>query len=210
MTTALRYVDNRADPAGWAHRLGVSREAVEAAVVPERRELPPLESAPYRAFVDPSGGSQDSMTLAVAHREEGRAVLDLVREVRPPFSPESVVADFVATLKLYRVSEVTGDRYGGEWCREPFQKAGINYRPADKPKSDLYREMLPAINSQRVELLDHPRLIAQLCSLERRTARGGRDSIDHGPRGHDDLANVLAGVAYALLGKPVLEEAGIW
>jgi hypothetical protein len=49
-------------------------------------------------------------------------------------------------------------------------------------------------NSSRVELLDHPRLVAQLCTLERRTARGGRDSIDHPPGGHDDIANVVAGV----------------
>jgi hypothetical protein len=32
-------------------------------------------------------------------------------------------------------------------------------------------------------------IIAQLCALERRTARGGRDSIDHPPNGHDDLIN---------------------
>ena len=29
----------------------------------------------------------------------------------------------------------------------------------------------------------------------RRTARGGRDSIDHAPGGHDDLANAVAGVS---------------
>ena len=29
--------------------------------------------------------------------------------------------------------------------------------------------------------------MAQLCGLDRRTARGGRDSIDHAPGGHDDL-----------------------
>jgi hypothetical protein len=52
---------------------------------------------------------------------------------------------------------------------------------------------LPLLNSGRVELLDHPRLIAQLCQLERRTARSGKDSIDH-PRGaHDDCANAVAG-----------------
>jgi hypothetical protein len=46
-----------------------------------------------------------------------------------------------------------------------------------------------------IELLDHPRLTAQLRSLERRTSRGGRDSIDHPPGGHDDLANAVAGFA---------------
>jgi hypothetical protein len=56
---------------------------------------------------------------------------------------------------------------------------------------------LPAINSRRLDLLDHPRLLAQIASLERRTARGGRDSIDHAPGGHDDLANAVAGVSAA-------------
>jgi hypothetical protein len=37
--------------------------------------------------------------------------------------------------------------------------------------------------------------VAQLCGRERRTARGGRDSIDHAPGGHDDLANAVAGAA---------------
>jgi hypothetical protein len=36
-------------------------------------------------------------------------------------------------------------------------------------------------------------LLAQLTGLERRTARGGRDTIDHGPGGRDDLANAVAG-----------------
>jgi hypothetical protein len=38
-------------------------------------------------------------------------------------------------------------------------------------------------------------LLTQLVGLERRTARGGRDSIDHAPGAHDDLANAVAGLA---------------
>ena len=166
---------------------------MDACVVPGRLELPPVDGVTYRAFVDPSGGSADSMTLAIAHKEGERVVLDAVREHRPPFSPEAVVAELVAALKIYGVSIVHGDRYGGLWPREPFNKAGISYRPSDKPKSDLYRDLLPVLNSARVELLDNARLVAQLCGLERRTARGGRDSIDHAPGGHDDLANAVAG-----------------
>jgi len=44
------------------------------------------------------------------------------------------------------------------------------------PKSTIYANLLPLLNSERVELLDHPRLQAQLLGLERRTARGGRDA----------------------------------
>jgi hypothetical protein len=64
---------------------------------------------------------------------------------------------------------------------------------AEKPKSDLYRDLLPELNSGKIELHDHPKLISQLCNLERRTARGGRDSIDHPPNGHDDVVNAVAG-----------------
>ncbi len=128
-------------------------------------------------------------------------VLDAVRERKPPFKPDAVVDEFATLLKAYRVGTVQGDRYAGEWPRERFRKTGIGYQPADKPKSDLYRDLLPALNSNQIELLDHPRLITQVCALERRTARGGRDSIDPAPGAHDDLANVLAGVA-ALCGKP--------
>src|SRR5262249_32943467 len=67
-----------------------------------------------------------------------------------------------------------------------------------RPKSELYRELLPLVNSRRVELLDHPRLISQLLGLERRTARGGKDSIDHAPNAHDDLVNAVAGALVAV------------
>jgi hypothetical protein len=61
--------------------------------------------------------------------------------------------------------------------------------------------MLPLINSRKIDLLDHPKLINQLCGLERRTARGGRDSIDHAPGSHDDIANSIAGLAATAGGK---------
>jgi hypothetical protein len=57
----------------------------------------------------------------------------------------------------------------------------------------LYLFLLPLVNSERVELLDDERLINQLTGLERRTSRGGRDSVDHAPGSHDDRANACAG-----------------
>ncbi|HEX5499705.1 MAG TPA: hypothetical protein VFX03_10775, partial [Thermomicrobiales bacterium] len=190
----------------------VSREAVDAATVPGRIELPPVAGIRYVAFVDPSGGSADSMTLAVAHREDdGRVVLDAVRERRPPFSPEAAVAEFAELLTAYRVREVSGDRYAGEWPRERFREHGIEYRPSDKTKSDLYRELLPLLNAGKVELLENSRLATQLVALERRTARGGRDSIDHPPGAHDDLANAAAGaIVIAAPGNTMTVGRGIY
>lgn len=176
------------------------REVIEAAIMPDRHELPPISDTKYFAFVDPSGGSADAMTLAVSHKDnQNKAILDAVRVRKPPFSPEAVVTDFVAVLKSYGVNKVVGDRYGGEFCREPFRKAGIAYDLSDRPKSDIYRDALPLLNSGKVELLDLPRLTAELCGLERRTARSGKDSIDHAPGGHDDLANAVCGALTGVL-----------
>jgi hypothetical protein len=107
----------------------VSREVVEAVTAPDRHELPPASDVAYVAFTDPSGGSADSFTLAIAHAEQRDdrtvAVLDCVRERRPPFSPEAVVAEFAELLGHYGVRAVTGDRYAGEWPREAFGRHGI-------------------------------------------------------------------------------------
>jgi hypothetical protein len=180
----------------------LSREVVDAATVAGRYELPPIAGVAYAAFIDPSGGSSDAMTLAVGHADGERVVIDAVRERRPPFSPPDVVAEFAALLRSYRISTVSGDRYGGQWPPERFIEHDIDYRSAEHPKSDLYRELLPVLNAGRIELLDHSRLVAQLLGLERRTARGGRDSIDHAPGAHDDVANAVAGVAALLAGGP--------
>jgi hypothetical protein len=177
----------------------LSREAVEAVTVLGRRELAPAAGRSYVGFVDVSGGSQDSYTLGIAHAEDGVAVLDALRETRPPFSPEQVTADYAALLRAYHLARVTGDKYGGEFPRELFAKAGIQYVPSERVKSDLYRELLPVINARRCELLDEPRLKAQLVSLERRVARGGKDSFDHAPGARDDVANAVAG-ALVLVG----------
>ena len=171
----------------------IAREVVEAAVMTGRFEMPPMAAVSYVAFVDPSGGSADSMTLAIAHRHDGVAVLDAVREMPPPFSPEAVVSDFATLLRTYNIRSVTGDRYAGEWPRERFHRYGIAYLPSERTKSDIYRDVLPVLNSGKAELLDLPRLVSQLCGLERRTARGGRDSIDHAVGQHDDIANAGCG-----------------
>jgi hypothetical protein len=113
--------------------------------------------------------------------------------VKPPFKPMNVVAEFSLLLKSYGIHVVTGDHYGGNWPSEQFARNGIRYELSDKTKSDLYLNVLPLLNSGRVELVDNARLIAQFCGLERRVARSGRDSIDHGPGGHDDICNAAAG-----------------
>jgi hypothetical protein len=78
-----------------------------------------------------------------------------------PFSPEQVVQEYSALLDRYRVHGVTGDRYGGEWPREQFRNSGFRYEVSDLNKTDLYRELIPTINSARIKLLDNPPLVAK-------------------------------------------------
>jgi hypothetical protein len=147
----------------------------------------------YVGFCDPSGGSADSMTLAIAHIEDNITVLDLVREAVPPFAPSEVCEQFADVLKDYKVRSIQGDRYAGEWVVEQMGRVGITYEPSELTKSEIYQELLPLLNSRIVALLDNERLQRQLLGLERRTSRAGRDAIDH-PRGaRDDLANAVAG-----------------
>jgi hypothetical protein len=190
----------------------VSREIVQACVSTGVYERPPLSGTTYRAFLDFAGGSgSDSMCLCIGNKHGTSVVVDALREVRPPFSPEFAIAQFVSLLKGYRVYTVEGDAFGGEFAREPFRKHGINYQVAKKSKSDLYAHtLLPMLNSGRVDLLDHPRLIGQIVGLECHSARAGRDKIDHAPGGHDDLANAVAGCVARVGGGGYQGFGGDW
>jgi hypothetical protein len=147
----------------------VSPEIVEACVG-DFHERPPMTGFVYSGFVDPSGGSDAAMTLAIGHKTtapEKQIIIDVIREVRPPFDPFAVVADLAALLKTYRISKVLGDHYGGEFVKEPFRKEGINYEVCKTPKSDLFRDLLPLLNSRHITLPQHDRVIAQIVGLER-------------------------------------------
>jgi hypothetical protein len=62
------------------------------------------------------------MTVAVAHRERESGILDLLAEVRPPFSPDTVTETVAHLLNAHNIRIVTGDRYAGDWPREAFRR----------------------------------------------------------------------------------------
>jgi hypothetical protein len=168
-------------------------EVIEAAVdtgVSVRPHYPPYE---YRAFCDPSGGRNDSFTMAIAHDDMGMAFLDCVVEIKPPFSPMSAITQISAVLREYGLSEVTGDRYAAEFNVEMFASCGIRYRASHRDRSAIYQDAGPLFTSGRARILDDRRLVSQFASLERKTTSMGRDKIDHGVGGHDDLCNSAAG-----------------
>jgi len=177
-------------------------EVAEACIVPGRFELPRVQGIRYSAAIDPSGGRQDSMTLAVAHREKsGKVVLDVLRERRPPFKPQAVVEEYANVLKSFDIHSAGSDHYAGEWVTEAFSKCGITIENSELSSSQLYLELLPVLNNGGIELLDSKRLASQLAGLERRPRSGGRDLITHYPGGHDDLGAVLAGVVVRVMNE---------
>jgi hypothetical protein len=171
----------------------VDRSVVESCVDSGIRERPFQLRFKYFAHVDPSGGQNDSMALAIAHREGERQVLDLAQEWRAPFSPPEVVEDLVAVLGRYKIKAVTGDAYASQWVSDAFRLHGIAYRHCEQNRSELFLAFLPLLTGQAAVLLDQPRLIGQIANLERRTGKGGRDSVDHMRGQHDDLAVAVAG-----------------
>ena len=184
----------------------LDRELVDAAVDVGVVARPPVTGVSYLAFADPSGGRGDSFTAAIAHADGSVAVLDALYERRAPFDPSTVVKEIADLLRGYGLPKIAGDRYAAGWVSEGFAKEGITYQASERDRSALYLDALPLFASGRARLLDSPRLIHQLISLERRTGRSGRDRVDHGPGGHDDLANAAAGalVLASASGTPVL------
>jgi len=181
-------------------------ELIERAIEPNRRERAPINGIAYQAFCDPSGGAHDSFTLAIGHMDDDRSIVDVIRGVKPPFSPESVVKEFSSLLKSYRLSSVTGDRYSGEWVVEAFRKEGIYYTHSELSKSELYLESLPLFSQGVVGLPDYPPLLLELQALERRTNHSGKDSVDHAPGGRDDLANACCGALAILASRQAQGE----
>lgn len=187
-------------PAAW----------VEDAVQSGRREVPPHPGISYVLPVDPSGagvgGGADAFTAAVLHLDgsptDGKVVHDMLRgwSRRAGHSMDlmGIVGEIATLAQAYGVSEVYGDKYGGQWVRQAFEKAGLFYRDADFDRSRAYLETEPLFAQGRIQLLDHPTLIREFKMLERRPRVGGRTVVDHPHGQHDDHANVV-GLGAALL-----------
>jgi hypothetical protein len=131
--------------------------------------------------------------LAIAHAEGQLRILDAVYEFKAPLNPEWVVQQMVPTIRTYGCGYITSDAYAGRWVMDAFGRHGIQVVHSSRNKSDIYLEALPLLRAGRLQLLDNARLASQLVGLERRVSRGGKESIDHPPGGHDDVVNAALG-----------------
>lgn len=194
---------------------------VEAAVVPGRHELPPQDRVTYTAAVDASGGGACAFTLSLHHVEgqgaERRVIQDVMkgwaRTRSATVNLEGVVQEIAEILRRYRVSHVVGDRYAKGWVRQAFDRAGVRYEdPAAADgeymdKSRAYSECEPLFATGRIEVLDHPQLLRELKTLERRPRPGGKALVGPPRGGHDDYANVLALAAAGAMQAPATVDS---
>ena len=165
------------------------------AVTEDYHDNLPLKGKHYVAFVDPSGGSSDSFTLALAHFDPAvGAIVDRVEEWKAPFDPSEVVVEANAILREFNCTRVSGDNYAGRTFAGLFRRLGITYHVSEMKRSDIYRNFLPLVNGKLCQLPINDVLKKQLLSLDRRSLASGKEIIDHPKDAHDDVANAVAGV----------------
>jgi hypothetical protein len=139
-----------------------------------------------------------------------RIVADVIRGRRGPHDPAAVAAEYAALAKQYRgCRTITGDNYAKEWVAGAYRAAGLEYRRSPLARSDLYLEGQVLFARGLVSIPDRPQLLRELRLLERRTARSGKDSVDHGVGGSDDYANSLFGAMYVAVPKQAASEPPI-
>jgi hypothetical protein len=147
-----------------------------------------------RLTIDASGGRHDHYVACIGHKDDsGHFVCDVLRGHAPPCDPAEVTREIATLAKEYRCLSVQGDAYSADWIVSSFRECHITYLRAEKSRSDLYLEGLPAFSRGLVSLPEHRRLGRELRLLERHVSRAGRDRVDHGRGGSDDYANAVFG-----------------
>ena len=165
----------------------LSPEIVDASVRRDALELPPIPRYQYIAGYDGSGGRGDRKTLALAHIEGTRLIVDGVWDWSGQ-NPEQELIEAVEILNRYNVRRIFGDQYGGALTSAPFRMRGIQYisqwRPAVRSgfvqftKSMIYAAFKPLMLAGRVELPTVQHSLKELKQLEQ-TNRGW--SAEHRP-----------------------------
>lgn len=174
-------------------------EAINDAVVEGRNFLDYQPGVSYFAFADPAEGlrkNADSMAFAVAHAigegESKKYILDFLAEFMPPFDPAEVLRQIAATCQLFHIRKIVQDRHALGWIAADLKPFNIEVEVSNLTKTQIYESFGVLMSKRRTELLDDPKLIAQMKNLMKSLKSGGSVSIDClGGRGHDDVINVV-------------------
>lgn len=165
------------------------------------------ETVVRHAWSDTSGGGRCQMTLAIARKENGRAVLEYAKGFSRKEKRQAVVAEIAQTLKRYGLSTLHRDAYGGDLVTALFAEHQITAtyahkaemggtEPAKVTTSYVFLESVSLFATGRITLLDHSQLKQELLQLERRAGSSGNDKAGKPPTGFDDLAAAVVGACW--------------
>lgn len=145
----------------------------------------------------PACRTTQSIDLRLLDRRPDAAITSLIPSLScPSCRPNAPFAELVRLSQSSVAEEIYAE------SAEARRKARDSVRAERATQKTPYtRICCPKLNSRSIRLLDIARSINQLAALERRTSRGGKDTIDHPPGGHDDLGNVIAGVAACVMNQ---------
>jgi hypothetical protein len=130
----------------------------------------------HRNLVPPTGGITTTSETS-SHRPSTCDGGQLRAGKRPVDAPEQICS----TLGWKSHPDETLAVARSIYLRLP-EGFGITHRVSDFDRSQLYLLLLPVVMSGNVELLDDPKLMKELRSLERRRGPSGRNRVEPSPR----------------------------
>jgi hypothetical protein len=183
-----------------------ARRVVET--VADRGELPPGKIVDAQAAVD-LAFQADASALAILgrdrnHRDRLRLVLARSWAPRPgaPLSFSAVLDDVADLCLQHRVDTVYMDQFHAASAREHLERRGLRASvvpttPASK--SAMFADLKARLYGSKLELYDHPLLLAELHRIETVTTNGAASvRIRRAGASHGDLATALALAAWKM------------
>lgn len=145
------------------------------------------------------GFRSDGSAIAVVHQDHKTIRLGDLLERRPgggvALKPSDTIREFAARLLTHAgLTHLVADAHYQETVTEYLGEVGLGYVPAPLEVAETYIRARALMREGRVEIPNHPRLIAQLRSVQWRPNPGGSISIVL-PRertgGHCDLVSAF-------------------
>ena len=192
-------------------------EKVDDCIVQSRISLGPADGNSYIAALD-AAFKGDAFTFCIGHRTKGNGVvIDLLMAWQgsptKPVQLRTVLDSIAQTLKLFRLSSISGDQFCSEPVRQALAERGVTFHEfvfSSGSKMEIHSTLRTLVIERQIELLDDPATTKELKKLEAVAAPGGKLRIGAPEHGnvHDDRATVVALVSHLALAVPRSSNAG--
>ncbi len=175
----------------------LSPAVIERAICDGVTSRHPNATPYYIAAMDPAF-KHDSFPLCIGHLEApGVFVQDVLVSWRgkpnEPLNPGIIIPMVGDILKMFNITNVMSDQYHLESLQSLAQQSDFLIEPFilnNENKNTMWRDFLTLIHQDKVRLLDHPNLKAELLGLERIVSKNSKAEKIMGKR--DDHAVVTA------------------